>query len=109
MAQLKTKIWTAALVRRAFAGGAAAYVVRKGDTDAGVVFVKILMPQGARLFAPIRDMEGKRIWFEPVSDADEERIDAYLGRRLADDPDAWIVEVEDKMGRHFLTEPVKET
>jgi len=38
-----------------------------------------------------------------VTDAE---ADAYLVRQEKFDPDFWVVEVEDKEGRHFLTEPV---
>jgi hypothetical protein len=36
---------------------------------------------------------------QPASDADAE---AYLERQIKFDSDLWIVEVEDRAGRHFL-------
>jgi hypothetical protein len=36
---------------------------------------------------------------QPALEADAE---SYLGRQLKFDPDIWIVEVEDRDGRHFL-------
>lgn len=32
----------------------------------------------------------------------EQDADAYLGREREFDPDLWIIEVEDRRGRHFL-------
>jgi hypothetical protein len=36
---------------------------------------------------------------QPATDAD---IEAYLARQLHYDPDVWVVEVDDRAGRHFL-------
>ena len=110
MAELKTEFWASALIRRAEIGGAFAAVVRKGDSDAGAVLVKVATLDGkARLYAPARDGEGERIWLDLSAGAlgdDETEVDAAIRKRAATDPDHWVVEVEDKHGRHFLTERV---
>jgi hypothetical protein len=110
MAELKTGIWASALIRRAEIAGAFAGVVRKGDTDAGAVLVKVATLDGkARLYAPARDGEGERIWLDLSAGAlgdDEAEVDAAIRKRAATDPDLWVVEIEDKEGRHFLLERV---
>lgn len=109
MSRLKSKFWVDALVRRADTGLAAAYVIRRGDEDAGAVLVKVVTGGGlAQLYVPARDAEGERIWtrFRPQP-VEEAEIDAYCRRRVDDDPDLWLVEIEDRQGRHFLTEPVE--
>ncbi|WP_417483006.1 DUF1491 family protein [Maricaulis sp.] len=108
MIQLKTKFWVDALLRRAESGLAAAYVIRHGDEDAGAVLVKVSDLGGqATLFVPARDENGERIWTRhrqgPLPEAE---VDAYCLRRADDDPDIWVIEIEDRAGRHFLTEPV---
>lgn len=110
MAELKTEIWVSALLRRVSIGGAFAAVARKGDADAGAVLVKVATLDGrARLYAPARDGEGERVWLDlsagALGDA-ESAVDAYARKRAGDDPDLWVVEIEDKHGRHFLLEPV---
>lgn len=110
MAELKTDFWASALIRRAQIGGAFAAVVRKGDTDAGAVLVKAATLDGrARLYAPARNGAGDRIWLDlsagRLGDGEAD-VDAYLRKRIEDDPDLWIIEVEDKQGRHFLEEPI---
>lgn len=111
MDELKTDFWASALIRRAGIAGAFAGVVRKGDSDAGAVLVKVATLDGrARLYAPARRGEaGERVWVDLSAGAlgDEERaVDAYVRRQAEFDPDIWVVEIEDKQGRHFLMEPV---
>ena len=110
MDELKTDFWASALIRRAQIGGAFAGVVRKGDTDAGAVMVKVATMNGkARLYAPARNGEGERIWLDlsagPLGDVEAD-VDAHVRKRVDTDPDLWVIEVEDKHGRHFLQEPV---
>lgn len=110
MAELKTDFWASALIRRAEIGGAFAGVVRKGDPDAGAVLVKVAtLDRRARLFSSAFRGEGERVWVDLSAGAlgdDEAAVDAYARRRADGDPDLWIIEIEDKQGRHFLTEPV---
>lgn len=110
MFELKTEFWASALIRRANIAGAFAAVVRKGDTDAGAVLVKVSTLDGrARLYAPARNGEGERIWLDlsagPLGD-NEPDVDDYVQKRVRTDPDLWVIEVEDREGRHFLLEPV---
>ena len=110
MSDLKAKFWVDALIRRAQSGLAHAYVVHRGDADAGAVLVKLVLPQRKScLFVPIRDANGNRIWMKPFgNDADEGLVDADIARRLDRDEDLWVIEIEDRLQRHFLTEPVEE-
>lgn len=110
MSDLKARFWVDALRWRAEGAGASVYVVRKGDPDAGAVLVKVLLPgRLARLFTPVRDFNGDRVWAQPLGAAPvpESDIDAYALRRADQDPDIWVVEIDDVQGRHFLTEPVE--
>lgn len=109
-AELKTDFWASALIRRAEIAGAFAGITRKGDQDAGAVLVKVALMDGrARLYAPARDREGERIWLDlsagPLGEAEAD-VDAYIRKRAETDPDLWVIEIEDKKGRHFLEERV---
>lgn len=110
MQELKTDFWASALIRRAQIGGAFAAVARKGDADAGAVLVKVAtLDRKARLYAPARNGEGERIWLDLSAGAlgdDEAEVDAAIHKRTEQDPDLWVIEVEDRQGRHFLLEPV---
>lgn len=108
--RVKAEIWVKALIRRASTVNVPAMVVRRGDADAGTVYVKVNRLDGfADLYAPGWNMEGERVWrLASDAQADEATADAYLRRQADIDPDFWVVEIEDKEGRHFLTEPVEE-
>jgi hypothetical protein len=105
---LSTDIWVGALIRRAEAGGAFAAVVRKGDARAGAVLVKVVnrMEGRAQLYAEATRMDGERVWMQPAPSDQEPDLDAYITRAARVDPDIWVVEIDDRQGRHFLTEPV---
>ena len=106
---LSTDIWVSALIRRAEQGGAFAVVARKGDARAGAVLVKVLnRSEGTtRLFAEATRLDGEQIWMQPAASDQEPDLDRYIERALRIDPDLWVVEIEDRTGRHFLTEPVE--
>ncbi len=106
---LSADIWVAALIRRAELGGAFAAVARKGDARAGSVLVKAVNrgEGGARLYSEATRGDGERIWMQPVASTVEADLDAYIERTARIDPDLWVVEIEDREGRHFLTDPVE--
>jgi len=104
MLRLTTDIWVAAYLRRLQLANIPAFVTAKGDATAGAVLVKLNRLDGtATLFQRSYDSDGARIWVAMKSDA-EPVIDASLKKQRGFDPDIWIVEVEDRDGRHLLDE-----
>jgi hypothetical protein len=109
MMRLKTAIWVAAYIRRCGVEGASAVLRRRGAEEAGAIFVKINRLDGtAELFGPAPQSA-----FEALAPSDrafarsmparpEADVETYLTREIRFDPDVWIVEVEDRAGRHFL-------
>lgn len=97
-----------ALIRRAELGGAFATVARKGDARAGTVIVKVFdtSTRTARLFSEAFGPDGERLWMQPIESELEPELDDYLTRQAKYDPDLWVVEIEDRQGRHFITEKV---
>jgi hypothetical protein len=105
---LRTEIWASALLRRAQVGGAMALLSKRGDRDGGAVLVKVATLDGkAVLYAPARNGEGERVYLKLGLAPEEREVDAAIAKRAAQDPDLWVVEIEDRQGRHFLTEPVE--
>ena len=106
---LNSDLWVGALIRRAEIGGAFATVVKRGDDRAGTVLVKIwdTSERRARVYTEAVGPEGERLWIQPVTSDSEVELDAYIQRQRGYDPDLWIVEIEDRQGRHFITEKVE--
>lgn len=111
MDRLATKIWVDALVRRAEVAGASAFIVQKGDESRGDTLVKVSTLNGrARVLTPRTDMDGERVFIDLQTQGigpDEAEVDAYITRTRQRDRDLWVIEIEDRDGRHFLTEPVE--
>jgi len=108
--RLKTSIWVAAYLRRCQAAGVFGAVRRRGAEEAGAVFVKVALLDGnAMLYVPAPqavydDSRPIERFFlamskEPVP---EQSVEERLRKEVRFDPDAWIVETEDRAGRHFL-------
>jgi hypothetical protein len=107
--RLKSEIWVKAYLRRCQVDGADAVLVRRGDGDAGAIYIKVSRLDGtAALYGPapagLDEAREERRWqaclgLEIAPEAD---ADAYLARQIEFDPDIWIVAVEDRRGRHFL-------
>jgi len=109
--RLKSALWVSAYVRRCHVEGVFAVIRRRGAEEAGAIFIKVNRlddtadvygpaPQSAfeeehpvdRAFSPAMKTM-------PATDAEAE---ACLARQVRFDPDLWIIETEDRAGRHFL-------
>lgn len=104
-ARLTSRFWVDAYLRRLALAAIPAYVTARGDGDAGAVYVKLARLDGrAALYHRAFDLEtGGRLW-DILSDGDEGTIDALIARARARDPDLWVIEIEDRAGRHLLDE-----
>ncbi|MDP1529757.1 MAG: DUF1491 family protein [Rhodoferax sp.] len=108
--RLKSAIWVAAYLRRCQTEGVFGAVRRRGAEEAGAVFVKVATLDGnAMLYVPAPqtvydDSRPIERFFTPVSPQPvaEAAVEERLVREIRFDPDAWIVETEDRAGRHFL-------
>ncbi len=103
MIRLATGFWVAAYRRRLSDAGIACYIARKGDETSGAVMVKLATMDGvAQLFERRVDLaSGENRWMV-LAEGDEAAVDASARKQAGFDPDLWIVEVEDRQGRHLL-------
>lgn len=108
--RLPTHVWIDALVRRVQVAGASAFVVQKGDRERGDVVVKLAtLDRMAALFRPAPLFSEEREFERspgPYEFSPEFEIDEQINRLRSRDSDLWVVEIEDRKGRHFLTESV---
>jgi hypothetical protein len=107
--RLTSTMWVAAYVRRCHIEGAYAVVRRRGSNEAGAIFVVLDRLDGTQtLFvqAPqslIHDDDTRDRLFVPVENIDDGlAVTERLTREQKFDPDLWVVDVEDRQGRHFL-------
>ena len=108
--RLKSSIWVAAYLRRCQSDGVFGAVRRRGAEEAGAVFVKVALLDGsAMLYVPAPqsvydDSRPIERILTPTSPQPqpEATVEERLAREVRFDPDAWIVETEDRSGRHFL-------
>lgn len=104
--RLTAEFWVQAYLRRLRLADIPAFVTAKGDRTAGAVLVKVNTLDGqARCYQRSFDlMSGERAWVV-LTEGDETEVDAALTRQRDFDPDLWVIEVEDRAGRHLLDEP----
>lgn len=106
MPRLTARFWVDAYLTRLRLQDIPAFVVAHGDDTGGAVLVKLATLDGkAVLFQRSFDlMTGDRKWIELAS-GDEAEVEATVSRQRSFDPDLWVIEVEDRQGRHLLDEP----
>ncbi len=101
--RLAARVWIDAYLRRLQLENIPAYITHKGDPTAGVVMVKLATLDGqARCFQRSWDLEtGDRTWVV-LSEGAEADVDASIEKQRSFDRDLWVIEVEDRDGRHLL-------
>jgi hypothetical protein len=106
MTRLTADIWVSAYLTRLRLQEIPAFVVAKGDATAGTVIVKLntLDGQACAFHRSFDLMTGERTW-AVLAEGVEADVDASLGKQRSFDPDLWVIEVEDRAGRHLLDQP----
>lgn len=105
--RLKSEIWVQAYLRICAVNGLAGVLVQRGDADAGAIFVRIqCLDSTSDLYGPAAaGLDGadiERRFVQCLHKAADAEVDAYLARQARYDSDLWVVEIEDRQGRHCL-------
>jgi hypothetical protein len=108
--RLRSDIWVAAYLRRCGSEGVFAALRRRGSPEAGAIFIKIDRLDGtSTLYGPAPQSEAQedgldRLFLRAHKEEwlDSAEVEARLLKQIAYDSDLWIVEAEDRAGRHFL-------
>ncbi|MGI3186380.1 DUF1491 family protein [Nioella aestuarii] len=104
--RLTSEFWVKAYLTRLRLADIPAFVVAHGDDTGGAVLVKVATLDGqARLYQRSFDlMTGERAWIV-LNEGSEADVDGSIRRQRDMDPDLWVIELEDRAGRHLLDEP----
>lgn len=106
MNRLTSEIWVAAYLTRLRLATIPAFIVQKGDKSAGAVLVKLNTLDGnATCFQRSFDMDTNERRWMILKEGEEPEVDASIAKQKSFDPDLWVIEIEDKTGRHLLDEP----
>ncbi|TAL01037.1 MAG: DUF1491 family protein [Rhodospirillaceae bacterium] len=109
--KLKTEFRVQAWLRRCSVAGLMATVARRGDGEAGALFLKVnRFSRGCEVYSGVSTPSGTPAWFRatgPIPVAEKE-ADAYLVRQASYDADLWVVEIEDPRGDFQLGEPISD-
>lgn len=102
--RLPTEFIVGAQIRRAAKDGVPITIVRRGDRAGGSIILKINLLNGmAHVLMQVR-MDEDLVWSpatttDPLSEAD---ADKFMARQAGFDPDLWLIEIEDRKGRHWF-------
>ncbi|MEM0977055.1 MAG: DUF1491 family protein [Pseudomonadota bacterium] len=104
-ARLRSDLWVAAYRKHLEILNIPCMVVAKGQASSGAVMVKLNTLDGkATALQRSVQPDGTSGWMV-VSEGDERDVDHSISKQLNFDPDLWVLEVEDKAGRHLLDDP----
>lgn len=103
--RLPAHLEVAGLIRRVEAEGGFATLLNKGERDAGTIMV-VLTEKGenTRVYERMPQLDGSRKW-ECSRAQDPENpgeISSYIERRISQDPDLWVVELDIAEGERFI-------
>ena len=103
-ARLTAEFWVAAYRRRLELFNIPVFVVARGDATAGAILIKLSTLDGqATLYQRSFNADGQRLWMD-IQSGTENELDAYISKQRDFDPDLWVLEIEDRAGRHMLDE-----
>jgi hypothetical protein len=106
--RVKSEFWVGAYVRRCQGQGVYATLRRRGSPEAGAIFIVLDTLDGRQtLFAAapqslVEDDSGDRVFTAVPGVERGDQVMERLAREMKFDPDIWVVDVEDRAGRHFL-------
>jgi len=101
--RLPTEIWVQAHLRRCSVDATPAALLRRGEPERGTVLLKLnQIEAGCRILTQARDLDGRLGWLAGLGGklVAEAEADAYIARAIERDPDLWVIEIEDRNGRH---------
>lgn len=104
--RLTAEFWVQAYLARLRLQDIPGFVVAHGDNTAGAVLIKLNTLDGrAVLYQRVFDLMSDTRRWDILAEGVEADVDVAVDRQRGFDSDIWVVEVEDRQGRHLLDEP----
>lgn len=103
--RLPTHLEVSGLIRQVQSAGGFATVLQKGERDAGIVLVLTTNGgQNSRLWERMPQLDGSRTFTETKAQNIEnaQEFDEYIRRRMNQDPDAWVLELDIADAERFI-------
>ena len=103
--RIKAELWVKAHIRKCNAQAIPVTVVRRGDDQAGALIIKVnQLALGCTILVPANTLDGGRKWRRATGEnlVPENEADTYIENQLKMDPDIWVLEIEDRLGRHLV-------
>ena len=107
--RLTSALFVSAQIRRCFAEGASAVVVRRGAEEAGAIFIIVDRLDGTvDLYGPApqtafdSDRPTDRLFQRIAERSDNDAVSTRLEKETRFDPDIWVIAIEDRDGRAFI-------
>lgn len=102
--RLPVALVISAQIRVAAQQGIPIVIVRRGDDKSGAILLKINRLDGTAHLLMQARRNGTLVWSplsqkDPLPEADAEQI---FHKQADFDPDLWLIEVEDRAGRHWF-------
>ena len=101
---INSEIIVTALIKMANKNFIDAYLIKRGDINAGEIFLKVSNLKGYSMLYSYRKSEIKSPWTVYGSDSwqNDSEINKKIDNIIKVDSDVWIIEIEDKEGK-FLS------
>ncbi|NOZ33593.1 MAG: DUF1491 family protein [Alphaproteobacteria bacterium] len=107
MTRLRADIWVSAFLRRHNQLGRICVVSRRGDPQAGAIWIEVDHLDGTvSLFGPApmmsAELSGERIFRTQFARQSASQVQARMVSEEGFDPDFWLVTLEEPAGEHGL-------
>ena len=103
MVRLRSKIWVQAYLKRLEIQNIAGYVSAHGDDHSGAILIKVIKMDGsAQLYQKTFDLSNNRNEWVKILEGLDVEVDTLLEKQKANDPDLWVVEMENANGQNYL-------
>lgn len=104
-ARIPAHLEVSSLIRQTQAAGGFAVLISKGERDAGTILVVITENgRNSKLYERMPQLDGSRAWHCALTQTTDNQpeFENYVRRRIDQDPDVWVVELDIADGERFI-------